>query len=197
MFIQVIQGMCSREEELHELADEWLRDLAPESVGWLGGTYGVTDDGMFIGVVRFQSREAALANSARPEQARWAARLAALCDGPLEFHDCDDVTLMLDGGSDSAGFVQVIRGKVDDPSRLKAMMADTTLLHELRPDIVGASLAIEPDGTFTETVAFTDEASARAGEAQEPPAQIQEELAYAMKGATFFDLHHPWFASPR
>ena len=40
----------------------------------------------------------------------------ALIDGPMEFHDCDDVTLMMDGGSDDAGFVQVIRGKVDDPT---------------------------------------------------------------------------------
>ena len=32
----------------------------------------------------------------------------------------------------------------------------------MRPDILGATLAIEADGTYTETVAFTDEASARA-----------------------------------
>ena len=38
--------------------------------------------------------------------------MEALFDGPVEFHDCDDVTLMMDGGSDEAGFVQIIRGKV-------------------------------------------------------------------------------------
>ena len=65
----------------------------------------------------------------------------------------------------------------------------------MRPDILGATLAIEPDGTFTETVAFTDEASARSGEGQEPPEDVRAELDYAMQGATFYDLHHPWFSS--
>src|SRR5690349_3757346 len=104
MFIQMIQGSCTRQDEAHELLDEWRRDLAPGAAGWLGGTYGFTDDGQLMGVVRFESREAAMANSARPEQGAWAERLTALMDGPLEFHDCDDVTLLFDGGSDEAGF---------------------------------------------------------------------------------------------
>ncbi len=195
MFIQVMQGKCTRQQELHELADEWVRDRAPKAEGWLGGTYGFTDDDQFVGVVRFTSREAAMANSDDPEQTAWAERLTALCDGPIEFHDCDDVTLLMDGGSDTAGFVQVIRGKVDDPDRLKAMFADTTALHEMRPEIIGATLAFEPDGTFTETVAFTDEASARKGEQMERPPEISEDFSYAMQGATFYDLHHPWFQS--
>jgi hypothetical protein len=100
---------------------------------------------------------------------------------------------MMDGGSDSAGFVQVIRGRVEDPSRLKAMMADTDMLHEMRPDILGATLALEADGTFTETVAFTTEADARNGEKTEPPEDVRRELDGIMQGATFYDLRHPWF----
>jgi hypothetical protein len=180
---------------MHALLDEWRRDLAPGADGWLGGTYGFTDDGQMMAVVRFESREAAEANSNRLEQGAWAERLMDLMDGTLEFHDCDDVTLLFDGGSDQAGFVQIIRGKVDDPSRLKAMMADADALHEMRPDILGATLAIEPDGTFTETVAFTSEADARRGEQTPPPEDVQRELAYAMQSASFYDLHHPWFES--
>ncbi|MFE3998299.1 hypothetical protein ACFX43_05790 [Nocardioides sp. YIM B13467] len=195
MFIQMIQGPCTRQDEAHQLLDEWRRDLAPSATGWLGGTYGFTDDGQLIGVVRFESREAAMANSDRPEQGEWAAKMAEVMDGPMEFHDCDDVTLLFDGGSDEAGFVQIIRGRVDDPSRLKAMMADTTQLHEMRPEILGGTLAIEADGSFVETVAFTSEADARKGEQIEPPADVRRELDYAMKGATFYDLHHPWFES--
>ena len=127
------------------------QELSGGAVGWLGGTYGFTDDDQFIGVVRFESREAAMANSARPEQGAWAEKMMALMDGPVEFHDCDDVMLFMDGGSDDAGFVQIIQGKVEDPSRIKAMLADTSMLHEMRPDIIGGTLAIEPDGTFTET----------------------------------------------
>ncbi len=198
MFIQIIQGKCTRQDELRALADTWREEMAPSADGWLGGTYGFTDDDQFVGVIRFESREAAMRNSERPEQGEWARRMTDLIDGPVEYHDCDDVTLMLDGGSDAAGFVQVIRGKVDDPQRLKSLMGDTDMLHELRPEILGATLAIEADGTFTETVAFTDEESARAAESKEMPempADVRETLDAAMQGATFYDLHHPWFAS--
>lgn len=195
MFIQIIQGKCTKQDELHELADSWRTELGPSAKGWLGGTYGFTDDDMFVGVVRFDSRESAMANSERPEQSAWAERFAACMDGPISYSDCDDVTLMMDGGSDDAGFVQVIRGKLDDPSAVKAMFADTTTLHAMRPEILGATLAIEDDGTFTETVAFTDEAAARAGEKLEPPAEVKAMLESMMANATFLDLHHPWFES--
>ena len=195
MFIQVMQGRCSREAELREALERWRAECEPDAEGWLGGTYGFTDDDMFVGVVRFESREAAMANSERPEQGEWSERMGALMDGPMEFHDCDDVTLFLDGGSDDAGFVQIIRGKVDDPARLKAMLADTDMLHEMRPDIVGGTLAIEEDGTFTECVAFTSEEAARAGEQVEAPEEMRADMEYAMKDAKFFDLRHPWFES--
>ncbi len=196
MFIQIVQGKCTRQDELHALADEWRRDVSPGATGWLGGTYGFTDDDLFVGVVRFESREAATANSERPEQGAWAQRMIAIMDGPMEFHDCDDVTLFLDGGSDQAGFVQIIRGKVDDPQRLKAMFADTDTLHEMRPDIIGGTLAIEADGTFTECVAFTSEEAARAGEQLDAPEEVRDVMEYAMADAKFFDLHHPWFETP-
>ncbi|HET6562866.1 MAG TPA: hypothetical protein VFG72_13405 [Marmoricola sp.] len=196
MFIQIIQGRCTREEELRAHLERWREEHGPQAEGWLGGTYGFTDDHEFLGIVRFESREAAMANSGRDDQTAWAREMMSLMDGPVEFHDCDDVTLMMDGGSDDAGFVQVIRGRVDDVERAKAMMSqDATSLHELRPDILGASLAVEDDGSFTETVFFTDEASARTGEQQEPPAEIREGLETMMAGATFYDLHRPWFAS--
>ena len=196
MFIQIIQGRCTRQEELHQMLDRWRAELGAGAEGWLGGTYGFTDDDQFVAVVRFESKELAMANSERPEQSAWADQMMALFDGPVEFHDCDDVTLLFDGGSDDAGFVQVIRGKVDQPDRLRAMMtSDPTEMKRMRPDIIGATLAIEPDGTFTDTIAFTDEASARRGEAMEPPADVRAELEYAMQGATFYDLHQPWFTS--
>ena len=166
MFIQIIQGKCTRQDELRAMAENWRTEIGPSADGWLGGTYGFTDDDMFVGVVRFESREAAMANSARPEQGAWAEKMMGLMDGPVEFHDCDDVTLMMDGGSDDAGFVQVIRGKVAEPDRLKALMTDTEMLHEMRPDILGASLAIEPDGTFTETIAFTERVGRARGRAE-------------------------------
>jgi hypothetical protein len=196
VFIQIIQGRCKDPEAMREMSERWRRDLAPGATGWLGGTYGITDDGMFVGVVRFESREAAMANSARPEQGEWWAEMQKMFDGPVEFHDCDDVTLLLDGGSDDAGFVQVIRGKVDDPERLRSMMTqDADLLHEARPEIIGGTLAIEEDGTFTETIAFTDEVSARKGEQMDMPEDVREQMESMLRDAQYLDLHKPWFST--
>jgi hypothetical protein len=195
VFIQIIQGKCTRQDECRAMGERWTRELGPTTEGWLGGTYGFTDDDQFMAIVRFESRETAAASSARPEQGAWWAEMEKLFDGPVEFHDCDDVTLMMDGGSDDAGFVQVIRGKVDDVATLKAMMTDTEQLHEMRPEILGGTLAIDADGTFIETVAFTDEDSARRGEQTEMPDDVRRAFESAMHDVSYADLHHPWFES--
>lgn len=199
MFIQVIQGSCTKQDELRSWASRWKTELGPGATGWLGGTYGFTDDGLFLGVVRFENRAAAEANSARPEQGEWAGQLAGLLDGPPTFLDYDDVTTFLDGGSDDAGFVQVIQGQVDgDVEAVKqALLSDSEALRAMRPEIIGGTFAVAPDGTFTQTVAFTDEASAREGEAGEaPPPEVAEALEKMMVGARFYDLRDPWFESP-
>ena len=201
MFIQIIQGTCRRPDEARALTDQWLADLAPGAPGWLGGTYGFTDEGELLAVVRFESREAAAASSERPEQGEWWNRMEPLFDGPVEFHDCDRVVLMLDGGSDDAGFVQIVRGRIDDPDALESGMREMeTMLHEARPEIIGSTFAIEPDGTFTETVAFTSEAAAREAEARTAPESgpVHEAMASwerMVHDLSFRDLHHPWFAS--
>jgi hypothetical protein len=199
VFIQIIQGTCRDEEMVHRLSDEWRETLGPTAEGWLGGTYGVTDDGEFVGVVRFESQEAAMRNSARPEQGEWWKRMQECFDGDVTFHDCDDATIFLQGGSDDAGFVQVIQGRVTDPEQFRRMMGQPMeTLHEQRPEIIGGTLAMQPDGWFTETVAFRSEAEAREGERKEMPEDVQREFAAEMammQDVTYKDLHHPWFAS--
>ncbi len=199
MFVQVIQGKCHDEDRLHELTDEWRDTLGRSADGWLGGTYGVTDDGEFVAVVRFDSREAAERNSARPEQGEWWQRMAECFDGEVGFHDCEDVTLFLGGGSDEAGFVQVIQGRLSDPERFRHFMEQPMdALHEARPEILGGTIAIEPDGTFTQTVAFSDEDAARAGEATDMPEEMRRETENEfsmMQDVRYLDLHHPWFAT--
>lgn len=195
MFMQVIQAPCSRRDDVRQVLDSWSPELAAGARGYLGGTFGITDDDQLIGVVRFSSREDAMANSERPEQGAWAERLAAALDGPPEFRDYDDVRVFLDGGSDDAGFVQVIQGKVDDRALIDKLLASTGDLRAMRPEVIGGIVGVADDGTFTETIAFTDEESARKGEQLEPPAEVQELLGQAMAGATFHDLHDPWFES--
>ena len=74
MFIQIIQGKCRDADRLHQLSDEWRQTLGPTAEGWLGGTYGVTDDNEFVAVVRFESKEAAAATPRGPSRARGGRR---------------------------------------------------------------------------------------------------------------------------
>jgi len=195
VFIQVIHGTCTRQDELRAVGESWREELGEGATGWLGGTFGFTDDNDFLAIVRFGSREAAMANSQRPEQGEWAARMGELLDGAPTFYDCDDVTTFLEGGSDDAGFVQVIRGHTDDAAPIKAMLADPGDLKQMRPEIIGGTFAISDEGTYFQTVYFTDEASARKGEQTEPPEEVRAEMESMMAGATFHDLHHPWFST--
>ena len=45
-----------------------------------------------MGVARFESREAAMRNSERPEQGDWWERCSKLFTGDVTFHDCSRVT---------------------------------------------------------------------------------------------------------
>ncbi len=196
MFIQIFMARSSRSDEVRAAIDRWQRELGPSAPGWLGSTHGFTDDGVFVAVVRFASRAEADENADRPEQGAWWAETEQLFDGPVEFHDSEDVTLLLEGGSDRAGFVQVVSGTVADVDTLRTLMSDTHDLHERRPEILGATLAIAGDGTFTETVAFTDESAARAAEAGvEMPEEARRAWESAVRDVRFLDLRRPWFAS--
>ncbi|ANH39618.1 hypothetical protein I601_3211 [Nocardioides dokdonensis FR1436] len=199
MFIQVIQGRCNDPDRMRQLTEEWRAQLGPTAEGWLGGTYGITDDGEAVAVVRFDSREAASRNSARPEQGEWWQQMEACFDGEVTVHDCDNAMLFLGGGSDEAGFVQVIQGRIDDPERFRHFMErPMDALHEVRPEIIGGTLAMEPDGWFVQTIAFRTEEEARAGEQKQMPPEVRGEFEDTMAHVSdqrFLDLHRPWFAS--
>ena len=199
MFMQIIQGRVTDPGTARETMDRWQRDVEPGAVGYLGSTHGITGDGTLVAAVRFESAEAARRNSARPEQAAWWQEMERCFAGPVTFHDCADVTLLLSGGSDDAGFVQVIQGQVRDRDRLHALagQADDAIA-KVRPDVIGATFAIDASGFFTQTVAFTSEQQARAAEQQEPPAdaaQVLAEWRTLVDDLSYLDLHQPWFAS--
>jgi hypothetical protein len=197
VFIQMVEGNSSRQGEMRDLVDGWCGQMA-DRPGWLGGTYGFTDDGRFVGVVRFDSRTACAESSTGEEAAMWWAGAEALFDGRCRIHESEDVSMMFDGGSDSAGFVQVMRGRVGDADKFRHITSDTqmtSMLHEARPEIIGATLAMEADGTFVETIAFTDEDSARKGEQLDMPQDVRDELMAAMSDVEYLDLHQPWFAT--
>src|SRR6266498_1218812 len=119
MFIQTIQGHTGTASELKDGLDRWVRDLAPGAQGWLGTTAGVAPDGTFIALARFESSDAARRNSDRPEQHQWWMETSKLFSGEVIFHNCEETDQIRVGGSDDAGFVQVIQGRVRDVERMR------------------------------------------------------------------------------
>jgi hypothetical protein len=201
MFIQVIQGKVADADGLRRAMDRWAADLQPGAEGFLGSTGGIADDGTFVTTVRFESEEAARRNSERPEQGAWWAETEKCFDGPVTFFDCAKVDVWMQGGSDTAGFVQVMEGHTSDADRMRALMqkyADE--VHRMRPEIIGATLALHGDGAFVETVYFTSEKEAREHEAMPPPAEMAEAMQPGqglMDDMMYLDLHQPWMVSPR
>ena len=204
MFIQVIKGPVSDADEARGAFDRWVEQEAPHAAGWLGSTSGVTDDGTFIALARFESEEGARRNSERPEQHQWWMETSKLFSGDVEFHDCREVIEFGGGGSDEAGFIQVMQGRVRDVERMRQLNADTgneSLWRDYRPDVLGGITALHGDGGFTTAVYFTSEQAAREGERKEPPAElkppIDEEMGLYEGDLTFYDLRDPWLHSPR
>jgi len=201
MFVQVIQSRTSQPEALAEAFDRWKADLSPGATGWLGSTGGVTEDGRFIAVARFESEEAASANSARPEQDAWWAATAKLLEGEATFRNSTDVDVDVQGDPDQAGFVQVMQGRGSDPERARQLMAqDADKWAEFRPDVIGSVVIGHDEGAYTMVMYFTSEAEAREGERKEPPpelrAQMEEMNRLNIGEPAFFDLKQPILSSP-
>jgi hypothetical protein len=202
VFVQVIQGTVSDAGKVHAALDQWVRELAPGATGWLGSTAGVTDDGRFIAVVRFESEDAARRNNDRPEQGQWWSETAKLFAGDPDFSESTDVVADVVGDPNHAGFVQVMQGAGSDPERAKELMSqDPDEWAAFRPDIVGSLAALHDGGRYTMAIYFTSEEAAREGERKEPPpalkAQMDEMNALTTGVPDFFDLKQPWLHSPR
>lgn len=201
MFVQVIQGKVPDPGKVRAALDRWAQELAPGATGWLGSTAGVTDDGRFIALARFDSEEAARRNSDRPEQDRWWAETAKLFSGEPTFKDSSDVIVDVVGDPDQAGFVQVMQGRGTDPDRARELMSqDSEEWAAFRPDVLGSVGAQHDGGAYTMAIYFTSEAEAREGERKEPPPALKEQMEEMNKLSVgepdFFDLRQPWLYAP-
>ena len=197
MFAQVIQGRATDPAGLRKQWDRWVEDIKPGAQGFLGSTGGITPDGEFITIARFESEEAARANSDRPEQGAWWEETSQYIESPM-FHDCREVDQFGQGGSNDAGFVQVIQGKVTDiqaardlDKRMEPQMKD------MRPDVIGGINAWHPEnGRFTTVIYFTSEAEARAKEKEMNEAggseYMREMQAISDGEPKFLDITEPW-----
>lgn len=197
MFVQVIEGRVEDRKLLQRQFESWNTNVRPGAVGFLGSTAGVAPDGSGVILARFESADAATANSDRPEQGAWWAATQAAFDGPVSFRDSSDVETMFDYGAacENAGFVQVIQATVADRGRLTAL-EDTALeaLKATRPSLLGA-LRVWDGDEFVQAVYFTNEADARRDEAKGVPDAVAGALAEwqeLCRRIRFVDLSDPW-----
>ena len=199
MFVQVIQGGVKDADGLRQSLDRWISDISPGADGWLGTTWGLYGDSSFIALARFESAAAAQRNSDRPEQGSWWHEVESSLEGETRFADYDDLILLGPGGSDNAGFVQVMQGRVTDVERERTMTRDFAQRPmDFRPDILGGFAAIGDDGTFVQAIYFTSEADAREGEQKAMPADMQAMMEQSQANTTeiaFIDLTSPVFAT--
>jgi hypothetical protein len=202
VFVQVVQGQVADAGQVRDALERWAKELAPGATGWLGTTAGVTEDGRFIALARFESEEAARRNSDRPEQDQWWTETSKLFTGEAAFRDSGDVTVDVTGDPDDAGFVQVMRGQGSDPGRARELMEqDSAEWAAFRPEIIGSVAVGHEGGAYTMALYFTSEEAAREGERKEPPAHLRaqmEEMDKLSVGVPeFFDLTQPWLYSSK
>lgn len=194
MFIQVFQGKVGDADLVRRMDERWLSELKPGAKGYLGYTGGVTPDGRYIGMARFESAEAAQANSDRPEQTAWWNEASKGFDGEPTFLDCTEVDTPFGGGSNDAGFVQIIQGRAKDPAKLRNMATEMEkTLREERPDILGMVIAWHGDGNdFTQAVYFKSEAETRKREQETEVSESRQQYRDMFDGEpTFYDLREP------
>jgi len=198
MFVQIIQGRTSDREGLKQQLDRWQDELSGGAAGWLGSTGGVADDGTVFMMARFESEEAAKANSGRPEQGAWWNETVKYFDGEPTFRNSTDVDTTGGGGSDDAGFVQVMQGRATDRARLTELEAEfMPKIEKLRPDVLGNTRSWDGD-SFVDVIYFTSEAEARKGEQamSDDTAADMEGFNALIQDLAFIDIKDPWLRSP-
>jgi hypothetical protein len=200
MFVQAIRGKVGDEAALRNALDRWRTELMPNAVGYLGTTAGITDDGTFVAMARFESPDAARANSERSEQGAWWAEMEKCFAGEVDFLDCPNVRTWLDGGSDDAGFVQIMSGRSSDVARLHDMMSSRAeQVREGRPEIIGGLMLDPGDGRWIDVIYFRSEQAAREGEQKEMPEEMRaemEQVRQLMGEVKYYDLRDPILVSP-
>jgi quinol monooxygenase YgiN len=101
-FVQIIEFQTSRIAEVEELGRPSRTEGA--TMPTFRGIKATADrdrPGTYLTIVEFDSYESAMENSNRPETSEFAAKMAALCDGPPVFRNLD--VMWEDSGEADAG----------------------------------------------------------------------------------------------
>jgi quinol monooxygenase YgiN len=89
-FIQIIEARASNVDAIRSLEADWEQATEGKRTTRRSIlTQDRNDPGRHLIIVFFDSYESAVENSNLPETQEFAAKLAAVLDGPMIFHDLD------------------------------------------------------------------------------------------------------------
>jgi hypothetical protein len=89
-FVQIIEFQTSRIEEIEALGrPSRTEGTTAPTFRRIIATADRDRPGTYFTIVEFDSYESAMENSSRPETSDFAAKMAALCDGPPVFRNLD------------------------------------------------------------------------------------------------------------
>jgi hypothetical protein len=91
-FVQIIEIQTSRIDDVNAIGHEVQRRLDDGSSSSPRRALFTEDrdrPGHYLNIVEFESYEAAMENSARPEVGEFASQLTKLCDAPPKFYNLE------------------------------------------------------------------------------------------------------------
>ena len=88
-FVQIIEIKTSRIDEVDALIQEMRAGGGPMPMVRATMTADRDQPDRYLSILEFESYEAAMENSSRPETAEVAEKMASLCDEPPKFRNLD------------------------------------------------------------------------------------------------------------
>ena len=161
MFVQIIEGRTKDGKALMAHGDTWEqrgrggRRRVPRGDGWRHrGRPSDLDRALRVGGGRPCQQRAARARA-------WWTEMAKHYDGEPTFTESSDVSEFMGGGSDDAGFVQVMKSKGVDRATVEKMDELFEQYTDLRPDLLGGVRIWTGKDSCVDVAYFTSEAEAR------------------------------------
>lgn len=202
MFVEIFEGHVRDAAGLRTQIDRWAKILPSGALGWLGATGGIADDGTAILVARFAS-EVAIVDYLKEKELDddkfpWGSDIHPHIWSQVTIRYSAVVDTFGKGGTDNAGFVQVIQGRGNRDNMVAEQAALDEFLARTQPDVHGGIVAWHEDGAFTQVVYFASEAEARDNEQVDLPTEGAERFGKVLADLEmerYIDLRHPWLYS--
>jgi hypothetical protein len=119
--------------------------------------------------------------------------MVKLYDGEPTFKESSDVTEWMGGGSDDAGFVQVMKSTGVDRAQMEKMDAAFASFVGQRPDLLGGVRVWTGADSCIDIAYFTSEEAARKGEQADVPDELKQLMGEfeGMGETDYLDLTAP------